>query len=91
MFQQIDCDHLIKGELYCVINDFLEQKEHLIFDGYSFFKYPDSNYSFQLHFRSNTFYRYISKEEYYKKIKEKYDDTCLNIILKRLVDESFMW
>ena len=91
MFQQIDCDELIKGEMYCVINDFLERKENLVFDGYSFFKYPDSNYSFQLHLSSNTFYRYISKEEYYKKIKEKYDNTCFTIVLKRLVDESFMW
>ena len=37
----------------------------------------------------NEFYRYISKEEYFKKVKEKYDHKCLNIILKRLVDETF--
>jgi hypothetical protein len=37
----------------------------------------------------NEFYKYISKEEYYMKVKEKYDRKCLNIILKRLVDESF--
>lgn len=37
----------------------------------------------------NEFYRYISKEEYFKKVKEKYDYKCLNIILKRLVDETF--
>jgi hypothetical protein len=39
----------------------------------------------------NEFYRYVSKEEYYIKLKEKYDGTCLNIVLKRLVDESFAW
>ena len=39
----------------------------------------------------NDFYRYISKEEFYRKVKEKYDRKCLNIILKRLVDESFEW
>ena len=37
----------------------------------------------------NEFYRYVSKEEYYAKVKEKYDAKCLNIILKRLIDESF--
>ncbi len=36
-------------------------------------------------------YRYVSKEEYRAKIKEKYDAKCLDIVLKRLVDESFQW
>jgi hypothetical protein len=89
MLQQIDCDHLIKGEIYYITHNFLERKENLLFDGNSFFKYSDSNYSFQLHLRMNTFYRYITKEEYYTKLKEKYDSTCLNIILKRLIDEYF--
>jgi len=38
-----------------------------------------------------TFYRYISEKEYKEKRKEKYDATCLDIVLKRLVDESFSW
>jgi hypothetical protein len=37
----------------------------------------------------NEFYRSVTKEEYYSKLKEKYDRKVLNIILKRLVDESF--
>ena len=37
------------------------------------------------------FYRYVSKEEYYTKVKEKYDAACLNIILKRLVNDDFRW
>ena len=37
----------------------------------------------------NEFYRYISKEEYYTKLKEIYDRKVLNFILKRLVDETF--
>jgi len=37
------------------------------------------------------FYRYIRKKEFYEKVKEKYDATCLDIILKRVVDESFRW
>jgi len=36
-------------------------------------------------------YRYVGEEEYRAKIKEKYDSTCLNVVLKRLVDESFEW
>ena len=38
-----------------------------------------------------TFYRYVSEKEYKEKRKEKYDATCLDIVLKRLVDESFSW
>jgi hypothetical protein len=38
-----------------------------------------------------TIYRYVSNEEYKEKLKQKYNDTCLNIILKQLVDESFVW
>ena len=37
------------------------------------------------------FYRYVSKEEYRVKLKEKYDATCLDIILKRLVNDDFRW
>ena len=37
------------------------------------------------------FYRYVSKEEYMTKLKEKYDATCLDIILKRLVNDDFRW
>ena len=39
----------------------------------------------------NEFYRFISREEFYKKMKEKYDVKCLDIILKRLINESFSW
>lgn len=35
------------------------------------------------------FYRSVTKEEYYEKLKEKYNRNVLNIILKRLVDENF--
>ena len=50
-----------------------------------------SNDIIEIDIDMNKFYRYISKEEYFKKVKEKYDSKCLNIILKRLVDESFEW
>ena len=36
-------------------------------------------------------YRYVSEEEYREKIKEKYDAKCVDIVLKRLVDDSFSW
>ncbi len=42
-------------------------------------------------FTDNHYYKYISKTEFLKKVKEKYDAKCLDIVLKRLVDESFVW
>ena len=36
-------------------------------------------------------YRYVSSKEYKEKIREKYNATCLHIILKRLINESFTW
>ena len=38
-----------------------------------------------------TFYRYISHAEYKEKLIEKYQSTCLNIVLKKLIDDSFKW
>ena len=89
MIQLIHCENLIQGEMYYVKHNFLERIDTLLFISESFFKYPNSNYEFRVHLNANTFYRFISKEEYYAKVKEKYDRKCLNIILKRLVDESF--
>jgi hypothetical protein len=91
MLELVHYDNLIKGQLYYLKHDFLERTENLIYDGGSFFKYPDSKFSFQLHLSENTFYRYITNEEYLKKVKEKYDAKCLDIVLKRLIDESFEW
>jgi hypothetical protein len=91
MLEKVNYD-LIEGQKYFVIHKrgaFVEGD--LIYVGNSSFKYPNSIQTFQLNERNYCFYRYISHEEYLKKRKEKYDDTCLNIILKRLVDESFMW
>jgi hypothetical protein len=48
-----------------------------------------SNDIIEIDIDMNDFYRRVSKEEYYAKVKEKYDRKCLNIILKRLIDESF--
>ena len=39
----------------------------------------------------NRYYRYVKKEEYLEKVKEKYDAKCLDIVLKRLVNENFEW
>ena len=100
MFGLIDADSMKEGTIY-----FLKRKgsiEEVIFVKYN--KTPSGQYfaSFTCahnsaygysHMRLNviTVYRYVSDEEYRTKIKEKYNETCLDIILKRLVDELFTW
>ncbi len=84
-------NNLVKGQTYHVVGlrGFIEGD--MIYLGGSFFRYWDSIQSFQMHQRYYNFYRYITKHEYYMKVKEKYDVNCLNIILKRLVNETFEW
>ena len=58
---------------------------------HAFFEHADSTYSnFAMNEDSRiVIYRNVTKEEYYSKLKENYDRKVLNIILKRLVDETF--
>jgi|UniRef100_A0A6C0D2V4 hypothetical protein len=82
---------LVEGETYHVVQTGGFVEGDMIYLGGSFFRYFDSTCSFQVHQRYYNFYRYVTKHEYYTKVKEKYDQTSLNIVLKRLVDESFQW
>ncbi len=84
-------NNLVKGQTYHVVHaeGFIEGD--MIYLGGSFFRYWDSIQSFQMLQRYYNFYRYVTKHEYYMKVKEKYDVNCLNIILKRLVNETFEW
>jgi len=101
MFELVDKDRLIKGEKYHVKRSkkFVHSRHikefDCIFDGYGDEGFVWVKLSIvldvELDIELNEFYRYISKEEYYSKLKEKYDHKCLNVILKRFVDESFEW
>ena len=52
---------------------------------------PNEKYAYLFQLNEIIIYRYVNHKEYFKKIKEKYDAKCLNIILKRLVNETFDW
>lgn len=91
MIEQVKYDDLIKGQQYFVIHKRGAVVEgDLIYHGNHYFKYPNSTAIFQI-VDMYHFYRYVSKYEYYMKVKEKYDDKCLNIVLKQLVNEHFEW
>ena len=102
MYQEVQEHELINGENYYVkrkkrknwnSKNFHGMFNGSEFEGFVWFKiYNELNESIdsiELDAQLNTFYKCISKEEYYAKLKEKYDRKCLNIILKRLVDETF--
>ncbi len=99
MIEMVDKYTLVKGEIYYVKRKkkFLKMLNQYdcIFDSYQedgFVWVLLSTYiPIELNLELNDFYRYVSREEYYEKLKEKYDQTCLNIVLRRLVDESFRW
>ena len=91
MIQQVKYDDLVEEEKYFVIH----KREayvlgNLIYHGNHYFKYPNSKAIFQIVDMFH-FYRYVTKNEYYMKVKEKYDQTSLDIVLKRLVNENFQW
>ena len=91
MIEQVKYDDLIEAHRYFVIHKHGAVVEgDLIYHGNHYFKYPNSKAIFQI-VDMYHFYRYVTKYEYYMKVKEKYDVNCLDIVLKRLVDESFAW
>jgi hypothetical protein len=102
MFQLIDKVDMKEGERYCVkrfdtiIGDLTFVKYHTFINssfatfhsslpGYSSFGYSN------LWLDTICVYRIIGEKEYYEKMKEKYDTKCLNVVLKKIIDESFEW
>ena len=91
MIEQVKYDDLVKEQQYFVIHKRGAVVEgDLIYHGNHYFKYPNSKSIFQI-VDMYHFYRYVSKYEYYMALKEKYNQTCLNVVLKRLVNENFEW
>ena len=96
MFELIDGMKLIKDESYFVKGYKDRTIQFLDYDtlggvDIAVCRCLYTNRVIYLYINVNQYYRYISKKEYQSKLKIKYDAKCLDIILKRLVDESFEW
>ena len=98
MFQLIDPLDMKEGEMYFVKKmDYIMGE--LIFvkydtygsQHYATFTYPYCSGYSHLWLTIISVYRYVSEEEYWEKVKEKYNTKCLDIVLKRLVNENFEW
>ena len=94
MIEQIK-SRIVTGKSYYVKRKNGDIMGNLIFESYNqskkavWFYVPNKPYAYLFQLNEIIIYRYVTNEEYLKKVKEKYDHKCLNIILKRLVDESF--
>jgi hypothetical protein len=100
MFEEIDGWDLIPGEFYYIKSPICKRanigKARMI--RYKDLRYEEATGVFDANFgkclielRQWTFYRYVSHDEYKEKLREKYNETCLNIVLKQIVNESFAW
>jgi hypothetical protein len=100
MLEKIDALDLLPGEIYFLkspIANIRIRKARMI--SYKNIQYEEATGLFDapiygkclIELHDWTIYRYVSHEEYKEKVREKYDATCLDIVLKRHVDESFTW
>jgi len=99
MLEKIDGWDLIPGEFYYIKSHSIRiRKARMI--RYMNIEYKEtasgifetpSYGNFLIDLDSWTFYRYVSPQEYNEKVKQKYDATCLDIVLKRLVNDTFTW
>jgi len=100
LVKKVNFTDLIKNEMYYIKDNtkhhefrvgsyiFIEHRGEQYLSAYC--KVPFSNYTCYLS-RKYNYFKVVTQEEYYKKVKEKYDQTCLDIILKHLVNEHFCW
>lgn len=103
MFELIDAASMKEGEMYFIkrfdsifsynIGEVIFIKYNKSPSGQYFATFKYSYVSGRSHISLNVMrvYRYVSEEEYRAKVKEKYDAKCLDVVLKRLIDESFQW
>lgn len=91
--------HLKNGEKYRII--FESYEFEVIFCYYSYrgkYGYCENcdaifkdNKSYYTSDDSFEYYKFISKKEYNEKIRDKYNEKVLNIVLKQIVNDDFKW
>jgi hypothetical protein len=94
MLQRIDGLSLIPGEFYFIRSPFPRAN----IGKARFVRYINDNAIFHTYFGNCSIqfdlwilYRYVSHDEYKQKLKDHFDSICVNIVLKRLIDDSFTW
>ncbi len=94
MLEEVEINQLIIGHSYFINRNEWDLGD-VVFNGYQcpvvWVTFIDKNIHCQLDIHQTKFYIPVTEENYYAKVKEKYDAKCLKIILKRLIDDSFQW
>jgi hypothetical protein len=81
-FELIFCYYTFDGKYgYCENCDAVF-KEHLELSKSWVYNTADDSFEY---------YRFISKKEYESKIRDKYEEKVLNIVLKQIVNDDFKW
>ena len=78
-FELIFCYYLFNGK-----HDYCENCHALFKDTYKNCHYYTADVSWEYH-------KFISKKEYKSKVRDKYDEKVLNIVLKQIVNDDFKW
>jgi hypothetical protein len=105
MYEKVEFNQLVKGERYFIryssykwITGKFHKYEQTDNNGiHALFKRMKKNNSwmykgFTWHMTEHSsYYKCITNKEYIQKLKDKYDEKVLKIILKRIVNEDFEW
>jgi hypothetical protein len=93
--------NLKKGEKYRLIIECYEFELifcHYLFRGnynYDYCENCDAMFKDNRHYYTTDdsweYHKFISKKEYKSKVRDKYDEKVLNIVLKQIVNDDFKW
>uniref|UniRef100_A0A6C0D9N3 Uncharacterized protein n=1 Tax=viral metagenome TaxID=1070528 RepID=A0A6C0D9N3_9ZZZZ len=80
--EMIFCYYKFRGKYgYCENCDAVFKEKLKLSNGWSYTT-ADNSYEY---------YKFISKKEYNSKIRDKYNEKVLNIVLKQIVNDDFKW
>lgn len=98
IYEKVDRFSLVPGETYRV-KHYERELGYLTFNRYEGNRVSDkehivgtipmSTIRIRIFTENHTFSRQISEEEYRAKLKEKYEQTATDTVLKRLIDSNF--
>ena len=81
-FELIFCYYLFKGKYgYCENCDAIFKEKLELSKSWVYYT-ADNSWEY---------HKFISKKEYKSKVRDKYDEKVLNIVLKQIVNEEFKW
>ena len=91
--------HLKKGEKYRIICESYEFEVIFCYysfrDKYGFCENCDAIFKDKKHYYTSDdsfeYYKFISKKEYNEKMRDKYNEKVLNIVLKQIINDDFKW